>query len=244
MEHITGRGYGAEKMRINWLGHSAFHILTDKNISILIDPFIRDNPACPVSVEDLKADIICVTHGHKDHFGDAVELAQKNKALVVCNHEHSVYLSQQGLETTGMNMGGTIEAEGIKITMVNAIHSSDMDFIADMGPGGSSCGYILELENERKIYHSGDTSIFGDMKTVIKTIYRPQIALIPIGDRYTMGIREASIAAQWLEPEVIIPMHYNTFPVIEQNPYRFKELVELSTETKVTVLKPGETYQE
>jgi L-ascorbate metabolism protein UlaG (beta-lactamase superfamily) len=231
-------------VKIQWLGHSAFHITTDNDIRILIDPFLRDNPACPVDVEEVTADVICITHGHKDHFGDAVELAQKNRAMVVCNHEHSVYLSQQGLETTGMNMGGTIQVEGIKITMVNAIHSSDMDFVEGIGAGGSSCGYILELENEQKIYHSGDTGIFGDMKTVIKDIYRPEIALLPIGDRFTMGIREASIAAGWIEPEVIIPMHYNTFPVIEQNPYRFKELVELSTETKVTVLKPGETYQE
>ncbi|WP_048204119.1 metal-dependent hydrolase [Methanobacterium formicicum] len=231
-------------MKIQWLGHSAFHITTDNGIRILIDPFLRDNPACPVDVEEVTADVICITHGHKDHFGDSVELAERNSAMVVCNHEHSVYLSQQGLETTGMNVGGTIEAEGIKITMVNAIHSSDMDFVEGIGPGGSSCGYILELENEQKIYHSGDTGIFGDMKTVIKEIYRPEIALLPIGDRFTMGIREASIAAGWIEPEVIIPMHYNTFPVIEQDPYRFKELVELSTETKVTVLKPGETYQE
>ncbi|MDY9922822.1 metal-dependent hydrolase [Methanobacterium sp.] len=231
-------------MRIRWLGHSAFHISTDTDINILIDPFMRNNPACPVNAEDVKADIICVTHGHKDHFGDAVELAQRNSALVVCNHEHSVYLSQLGLETSGMNMGGTIEEAGIKITMVNAIHSSDMDFIEGIGPGGSSSGYILELENERKIYHSGDTGIFGDMKTVINDIYRPHIALLPIGDRYTMGITEACIAAKWIEPEVIIPMHYNTFPVIEQDPYQFKDMVEKTTETKVAVLKPGETYQE
>jgi L-ascorbate metabolism protein UlaG (beta-lactamase superfamily) len=231
-------------MKIRWLGHSAFSISTPDNVNILIDPFIKGNPSCPVDVEDIQADIICVTHGHKDHFGDTVELAERNNAVVVCNHEHSVYLSQQELETIGMNMGGSIESNGIKITMVNSIHSSDMDFVQGIGAGGSSCGYILQLENDRKIYHSGDTGIFGDMKTVIKSIYRPHIALIPIGDRYTMGIREASIAAGWIKPEIIIPMHYNTFPVIEQNPYRFKELVELSTETQVKVLKPGEAYQE
>lgn len=231
-------------MKIKWLGHSAFSISTPNNVNILIDPFIKGNPACPVDVQDLQADIICVTHGHKDHFGDTVELAERNNAVIVCNHEHSVYLSQQELETIGMNMGGTVESHGIKISMVNAIHSSDMDFVKGIRPGGSSCGYILELENDRKIYHSGDTGIFGDMKTVIKSIYRPNIALMPIGDRYTMGIKEASIAASWIEPEVIIPMHYNTFPVIEQNPYRFKELVELSTDTKVKVLKPGESYKE
>ena len=230
-------------MKIQWLGHSAFYISTD-NHKLVIDPFIRDNPSCPLDPEDLEVDVICVTHGHNDHFGDTIELAQKNKALVVCNHEHSLYLTQLGLETTGMNMGGTIEAAGIKITMVNSIHSADMDFLDNTRPGGSSCGYILQLENGRKIYNAGDTGIFGDMKTVIKDIYQPDIALIPIGDRYTMGIREASIAAQWLEPEVIIPMHYNTFPPIEQDATQFKELVEKSTETKVAVLKPGETYQE
>lgn len=231
-------------MKIRWLGHSAFSISTPNDINILIDPFIRDNPACPVDLEDLKADIICVTHGHKDHFGDTVELAEKNKATVICNHEHSVYLAQQELDTIGMNIGGTVNVDEIRVSMVNACHSSDMDFIEGIGPGGSSCGYILELENDRKIYHSGDTSIFGDMETVIKNIYRPQIALLPIGDRYTMGIMEASIAASWIKPEVIIPMHYNTFPVIEQDPIRYKDLVEISTDTKVAVLKPGETYQE
>lgn len=230
-------------MKIRWLGHSAFSISTP-NTEILIDPFIRDNPACPVEIEDLTADIICVTHGHKDHFGDTVELAEENDATVICNHEHSVYLTQQELDTIGMNMGGTVNVEGITVTMVNAIHSSDMDFIEGIGPGGSSCGFILQLENGRRIYHAGDTSIFGDMERVIKNIYRPQIALLPIGDRFTMGITEASIAASWIRPEVIIPMHYNTFPVIEQNPKRFKELVELSTDTKVAILKPGETYQE
>lgn len=230
-------------MKIRWLGHSSFSISTP-NTEILIDPFIRDNPACPVEIEDLTADIICVTHGHKDHFGDTVELAEENDATVICNHEHSVYLTQQELDTIGMNMGGTVNVEGITVTMVNAIHSSDMDFIEGIGPGGSSCGFILQLENGRRIYHAGDTSIFGDMERVIKNIYRPQIALLPIGDRFTMGITEASIAASWIRPEVIIPMHYNTFPVIEQNPKRFKELVELSTDTKVTILKPGEIYQE
>ncbi|MBP1945585.1 metal-dependent hydrolase [Methanobacterium petrolearium] len=230
-------------MKIRWLGHSAFSISTP-NTEILIDPFIRDNPACPVEIEDLKADIICVTHGHKDHFGDTVELAEVNDATVICNHEHSVYLAQQDLDTIGMNMGGTVTVEGITVSMVNAIHSSDMDFIEGIGPGGSSCGFILQLENGRRIYHAGDTSIFGDMEKVVKNIYRPQIALLPIGDRFTMGITEASIAASWIKPEIIIPMHYNTFPVIEQNPERFKELVELSTDTEVTILKPGETYQE
>jgi L-ascorbate metabolism protein UlaG (beta-lactamase superfamily) len=231
-------------MRIQWLGHSAFHLVTDKNLQILIDPFISENPACPVSVEDLEADIICVTHGHKDHFGDTVEIAERNKALIICNHEHSVYLQEQDLETLGMNIGGTSPAQEISFTMVNAIHSSDMDFLQGIGPGGSSCGYILQLENGRRIYHSGDTGLFGDMRKVIRDVYQPHIAFLPIGDRYTMGLKEASIAAEWIEPEILIPMHYNTFPAIEQDPLKFKDLVESSTSTEVVILKPGESYQE
>jgi L-ascorbate metabolism protein UlaG (beta-lactamase superfamily) len=231
-------------MRIQWLGHSAFHIVTDNKLQILIDPFIRENPACPVSLEDLEVDIICVTHGHNDHFGDTVEIAERNKALIICNHEHSVYLQEQDLETLGMNIGGTSSTQGIRATMVNANHSSDMDFLQGIGPGGSSCGYILELENGRRIYHSGDTGLFGDMLKVIRDVYQPHIALLPIGDRYTMGLKEASLAAQWIGPEILIPMHYNTFPIIEQDPQKFKDIVESSTNTEVVILKPGESYQE
>jgi len=231
-------------MMIQWLGHSAFYLVTDNNLQILIDPFISENPACPVDVEDLKADIICVTHGHNDHFGDTEEIAERTKALIICNHEHSVYLQEQDLDTLGMNIGGTSLAQGIRVTMVNANHSSDMDFLQGIGPGGSSCGYILQLENGRRIYHSGDTGLFGDMRKVIRDVYQPHIALLPIGDRYTMGLKEASIAAEWIEPEILIPMHYNTFPVIEQDPQKFKDLVESSIRTEVVVLKPGESYQE
>ncbi|HMK53334.1 MAG TPA: metal-dependent hydrolase [Methanobacteriaceae archaeon] len=231
-------------MKIIWLGHSAFEIVTDDGLRILIDPFITENPSCSCRLDEVSADVICVTHGHTDHFGDTVEIAQKDHSLVICNHELSVFLSKIGIEAMGMNMGGTVKVHGIKVTMVNSNHSSDMDFVKGMGPGGSSCGFILELENGRKIYHSGDTGIFGDMKTVINDIYQPNLALLPIGDRYTMGPYEAKIAVQWLGVEVVIPMHYNTFPVIEQDPQQFKENVESSLGVEVVVLKPGESYQE
>ncbi|MEG3224617.1 MAG: metal-dependent hydrolase [Methanobacteriales archaeon Met13] len=231
-------------MKITWLGHSAFEIVTDLDLRILIDPFITENPACPRTRAEVTADVICVTHGHADHFGDTLELARRDGSLVICIHELSAYLQSEGIEALGMNMGGTVEAQGIRVTMVNSNHSSDLDFVEGMGPGGSSCGFILELENKRKIYHSGDTGIFGDMKTVVRDIYRPHLALLPLGDRYTMGPREAKIATGWLEAEVVIPMHYNTFPVIEQDPQQFKEDVESSLEVKVVVLKPGESYQE
>ncbi|MGZ7043422.1 MAG: metal-dependent hydrolase [Methanobacterium sp.] len=232
-------------MEIEWFGHSAFQIVTDENLKILIDPFISNNPVCPVAVEEIEADIICVSHGHADHFGDTMEIANRTGAVIVANHEHSVYLAKQGFEAMGMNMGGTIYIHDIKITMVNSIHSSDMDFIEEMPAGGSSCGYIIQLENNRKIYHSGDTGIFGDMKTVIRDIYKPDIALLPIGDRFTMGPFEASIAAAWIDAKVIIPMHYNTFPIIEQDPERYANIVEsINKDKKVVILEPGQLYKE
>ncbi len=232
-------------MQIRWLGHSAFEITSDEDLKILIDPFISNNPVCPVTVEEVDADIICVTHGHSDHFGDAMEIANRTGAVIVANHEHSVFLSKQGLETVGMNIGGSIQIHNIKITMLNSNHSSDMDFIEEIGAGGSSCGYIIQLESGRKIYHSGDTGLFGDMKTVISDIYNPQIALLPIGDRYTMGPLEASMAVKWINPEIVIPMHYNTFPVIKQDPEEFARRVEsINKETKVVILEPGEIYKE
>lgn len=232
-------------MIIKWLGHSAFQIITDDYLKILIDPFISNNPAAPVSVEELKADLILVTHGHKDHFGDTMEIADRTGAAIIANHEHSVYLSQQGFETMGMNFGGNIEFQGIKVTMLDSRHSSDMDFMDEIGAGGSSCGFIITLENGRKIYHSGDTGLFGDMKTIVGEIYQPDIAIIPIGDRFTMGPVEAAIAADWINPEIVIPMHYNTYPSIEQNPLEFAERVEAKNpEIKVVVLEPGDDYEE
>ncbi len=232
-------------MNITWFGHSAFLITTNENLRILIDPFISNNPASPITVEELYADVILVTHGHADHFGDTMELANRTGALLVSNHELSIYLSKQGFETLGMNMGGTVKVQEIKITMVNSLHSSDMDFMEDVYPGGSAAGFILELENGRKIYHAGDTGIFSDMKNVINHIYSPEIALLPIGDRYTMGPYEAAIAAEWINPEIIIPMHYNTYPAIEQNALEYSDMVHKSNrDVEVVILEPGESYQE
>ncbi len=232
-------------MKIKWLGHSAFQITTNNYLKILIDPFISNNPVAPVKVEELAADLILVTHGHQDHFGDTMEIADRTGAAIIANHEHSVYLSKQGFEAMGMNIGGSAKVQDIKVTMLNSNHSSDMDFIEDICPGGSSCLSILTMENNRKIYHSGDTGLFGDMKTVIRDVYQPDIALLPIGDLFTMGPEEAAIAAHWINPEIVIPMHYNTFPQIEQNPLEYAERVEkLNPNIKVVALEPGEEYEE
>ncbi|MDI3483478.1 MAG: hypothetical protein PWQ74_65 [Methanobacteriaceae archaeon] len=231
-------------MKLRWFGHSAFEIISEEETRILIDPFISNNPTCNIPVEELKADLIFVTHGHADHMGDAMEIADRNKALLVGTHELSVFFSKQGLESEGMNIGGSLKFDDIKVTMVDAKHSPDIDFTDEIIPGGSACGFIFQLEDGRRIYHAGDTGLFTDMKTVIGEIYKPNIALLPIGDRYTMGPEDAITAAKWISPQKVIPMHYNTFPVIEQDPTIFKETLEKETSIKVIILGPGETYKE
>ncbi len=245
MEHFKGSGYGVKTMNIKWLGHSAFLITTNENLRILIDPFISNNPTAPVTVEELYADVILVTHGHSDHFGDTMELINRTGALVVCNHELSIYLSRQGFETLGMNIGGTVQVQDINVTMVDAKHSSDFDFVDEVSAGGSAAGFIIELEDGKKLYHAGDTGLFSDMRNVISHIYSPQIAMLPIGDRYTMGPFEAAIAAEWIDPEIIIPMHYNTYPAIEQDPLNYSDLVRKSNrDVEVVVLNPGDSYKD
>ena len=232
-------------MKIRYLGHSGFEILTQEHLKIVIDPFISNNPACQIPVEDIQADLICLTHGHADHFGDAMEIADRNNALLIANHELSIFLAQQGFETLGLNIGGSSMVQEVKITMLDAQHSSDMDFLDEVAPGGSAAGYIIQLENGYRIYHAGDTGLFGDMREIIGKIYQPDLAMLPIGDRYTMDPKAAAIASQWIYPQKVIPMHYNTFPLIEQDPKHFQDLVKSQNpEIEVIILKPGQSFEE
>jgi len=231
------------KMEITWLGHSAFEIISDKGLKILIDPFISNNPACNIPVEEIEADVILITHGHSDHFGDAMEIADRTGAKLVGNHEISLFLSKQGLEAVGMNTGGSIQIQGIKFTMLDAKHSSSIDFVEELVPGGSAGSFLITLEGGTKIFHAGDTSLFGDMEKVIGEIYKPDIVMIPIGDKFTMGPFEAAIATKWISPKIVIPMHYNTFPVVEQNPTVFANFVmQMDPKIQTIVLNPGETF--
>lgn len=232
-------------MEIRWLGHSAFEITTDEDIKILIDPFISNNPSCNIPVEELTAEIICITHGHSDHFGDAYEIAEKSNSIVVSNHEIGMFLQKQGIEAVNMNIGGSTSIRNIKFTMVDAIHSSDVDFVEEGAvPGGSACGFIITFPNGDKIYHAGDTALYGDMESIIGNIYKPDIAIIPIGDRFTMGPFEGALATRWVSPKAVIPMHYNTFPAIEQDPVIFSNFVkQLDPSIDVVIMNPGEVYK-
>jgi len=227
-------------MKIVWLGHAAFLIKGSKKV--LIDPFITGNPTSPVKPEDICPDLIVVTHGHGDHLGDTIEISKKCGSPVLCIHELSKYLSKRGIESIGMNIGGTAILKGISVTMVNALHSADIVENDDIISTGTPSGVIVDLDGVR-IYHTGDTDVFLDMQ-LIGELHSPNVMLLPIGDWYTMGIKGAVKAIELVKPDIAIPMHYNTFPVVEQNPEEFKEAVkEKGVKTKVVVLKPGESYK-
>jgi len=231
-------------MEIRWLGHSAFEIITDENVKILIDPFISNNPACPVPVEELKPDIILVTHGHADHLGDAMEISNLTQAPIAGTHELSLFLSKQGIRNISLNLGGSFVFRDIKFTMLEAKHSADIDIVEETAPGGIACGFLITFSDGTKIYHAGDTGLFGDMKTIIGEIYKPDIVLVPIGDKFTMGPFEAALATRWMNPKVVIPMHYNTFPPIEQDPSIFANFVsQLNPNIDVVILNPDEYFK-
>lgn len=218
---------------IRWFGHSGFEIIADKKI-ILVDPFLTGNPKAAVKASDItRADIVCVTHDHNDHLGDAIDICKRTGATFVGVYELGTYAQAQGVtNVVAMNIGATLEVKGIKITMVQAFHSAER---------GSPVGFVFDVGKAR-IYHAGDTGLFSDMR-MIGQIYRPDIVCIPIGGYYTMGAREAAEAVRLILPKIVFPMHYLTFPVLAQSADDFVNAIkEKGLGTQVVVLKPGESY--
>jgi L-ascorbate metabolism protein UlaG (beta-lactamase superfamily) len=227
--------------RITWLGHSTFLIETPEGKTILIDPWVMNNPACPESMKQLKkVDVMLVTHGHFDHIGDAVEIARQHNPLVVGIFELCHWLQSKGVQrVSAMNKGGTQEVDGVKVTMTHAVHSCGILEGEQIIYGGEACGYVIEFASGLRIYHTGDTAVFGDMH-IIRELYQPELVMLPIGGHFTMSPEEATYAVQLLRPKAVIPMHFGTFPVLAGSPAEFRELLR-ALGTEMIELKPGES---
>jgi L-ascorbate metabolism protein UlaG (beta-lactamase superfamily) len=225
---------------LTWLGHAAFRFDSPGGKRVYVDPWLNVNPTCPeAEKEPERIDLIAITHGHGDHYGDAVELGTRFECPVIAQVELREWLAGQGLPadmTQSPNKGGTVDVDGIKITLTDANHSSSTN---DGTYAGEAAGLVFELEDGFTLYFAGDTNVFGDM-ALIRRIYEPDVAVLPIGDHFTMGPREAAVALELLGVTRCVPCHYGTFPLLTGTP---DELRKLAPGVEILSPEPGETIE-
>jgi L-ascorbate metabolism protein UlaG (beta-lactamase superfamily) len=232
-----------QDVSIQWLGHGTFRVGTPGGKSILLDCWVDGNPACPPEARSVdRLDAMLLTHGHFDHIGDAITIGKRTGATAVGIFELCAWLGKKGIANTApMNKGGTQTVAGLKVTMVHADHSCGIT--EDDGSivyGGEAAGYVVELENGYRLYHAGDTALFGDMR-LIGELYRPDLAMLPIGDLFTMGPREAAYAIRLLGVHDVIPMHWGTFGALTGTVEDLRRFTADVPELHLHALRPGET---
>jgi L-ascorbate metabolism protein UlaG (beta-lactamase superfamily) len=234
---IKHQEYRSMTSTITWLGHAAFSIKTG-NYTLLVDPFLKRNPMASASPDDIEADFILVTHGHGDHLGDSINIARRTGAVIISNSDLCDWLEPMGVKVHGQQLGGGFPHAFGYVKMTLALHGSRMP---DGTYGGNPAGFLITLkENGLKIYLAGDTGLFGDMRLIGEEGI--DLAALPIGDNYTMGPADALRAVKLIQPKTVVPIHYNTFPLIKQDVHAWAKEVELQTTSKVRVLTPGESF--
>lgn len=226
---------------ITWLGHATVLIQTGKGTNLLIDPFIAENPKYPKNYKlPEKIHYVLLTHGHGDHISDAVPVSKRHGSTVVAIYELAAFIESKGVsQTIGINMGGTVQLDDVAATMVEAKHSAGAGDENGTHYTGIAAGYILTIAGGPVLYHAGDTTVFGDMK-LIAELYHPEIAMLPIGGFYTMGPKEAALAAKLLAPKKVLPIHFGTFPPLKGTPDELAALIEPGIQ--VVRCGPGERF--
>ncbi|MDO9545487.1 MAG: metal-dependent hydrolase [Pelolinea sp.] len=220
---------------LTYYGHAAFMLETG-GVKIWIDPYLKGNPTATITPDKAEADYILVTHGHGDHVGDTVEIAERTLAVAISNAEICAWLREKGVRTHALHIGGGHEFSFGYVKMTPALHGSSMP---DGSYGGSPGGFFLSLTDGSQYYFAGDTGLFGDMRLIGDEGL--DAAVIPIGDNYTMGPKDALRAVQFLRPNIVIPMHYDTFDMIQQDVQAWKARVEQETDAQVLVMQPGDS---
>lgn len=231
--------------KFTYLGHSTVRCELADGAVILIDPWVQQNPACPPECRELgRVDAMLLTHGHSDHIGDVLELARRYRpSIIACNYEIYLWLTSKGIENVSpMNTGGTQEVLGCRVTMVRADHSSTIQDGDRVVPGGLPSGYVVRTREGYSFYHAGDTALFSDME-LIGELYRPLLAFLPIGDRFTMDPAQAARACRYLGVRKVVPIHWGTFPLLTGKPEHLRSaLADLGTNCEVVALEPGESH--
>ncbi|HJN38700.1 MAG TPA: metal-dependent hydrolase [Chloroflexota bacterium] len=241
-----------KSVQIEFLGHASFKFTAPGGEVIYFDPWITDNPVCTTTLEDITAaDIVCVSHGHVDHLGEAIEIVKQTGATLIGSPEVAGYATTHGIgfetDSCPLNIGGSARLGSVRYTMVQAHHSTGMHGIAYRDgsayaePDGSVCGYVLDFDDGPIIYNTTDTGVFGDM-ALISQMYAPDLAIMPVGGKYTMGVKEAAVAASLIRPRAVIPCHYDTFPNQAADIGELRRRIDdLTPRTEVLEMKPGDT---